>query len=183
MRNRLKALLCASLITGCSAGTERLHGMAQAIDLDRFMGSWYVLAFIPIDIPLLPMFSEADAHNGVESYMLQSDGTIKMTYTFRRGGFDGTMQRLTPTATVANAPVNSEWRMKFAWYLPAGDFLILHVDEDYTTTLIGVPDRRYLWIMARTPDLPAARFESLLTLAKHMGYDVSRVRRVPQRWP
>lgn len=73
--------------------------------------------------------------------------------------------------------------MKFAWYLPAGDFLILHVDEDYTTTLIGVPDRRYLWIMARTPDLPAARFESLLTLAKHMGYDVSRVRRVPQRWP
>lgn len=179
---RLLVGLVALLMAACtSSGLPPLAGIDRPVELPRFMGDWYVIAHIPIHFP--PLFSEKGAHNGIESYALEPDGSIATTYTFRRGAFDGPPQRFTPRARVVNAPVNSEWKMKFFWYLPAGDFLILHVDEDYRHTIIGVPDRRYIWIMAREPVLPEAEYTGLVDLAAAMGYEAGRIQRVPQRWP
>ena len=57
-------------------------------------------------------------------------------------------------------PVNSEWKMKFDWYLPEADYLILSLDADYQRTVIGVPDRKYVWIMSRTPVMPEAEYDA-----------------------
>ncbi len=178
-------LLLAAALAACStsSGLPPLRGTNQVVDLPRFMGPWYVLAAIPIDIPVLPMFSEKGAHNGIESYRLTADGTIETTYTFRRGGFDGPERVFRPRARVANAPVNSEWKMKFAWYLPAGDYLILHVDPEYQRTVIGVPDRKYVWIMSRTPTMPDSEYQELLVRLKDWNYDTTQLERVPQSWP
>ncbi len=98
------------LLSSCStSGLPPLRGIERTVDLQRFMGPWFVIASIPIDIPLLPMFSEKGAHNGVETYRLAPDGTIHTTYTFRRDSFDGPERVFTPRARVANPPVNSEW--------------------------------------------------------------------------
>ena len=60
--------ILALLLSSCSTGSlPPLRGIEQTVDLQRFMGPWYVIASIPIDIPLLPMFSEKGAHNGVET--------------------------------------------------------------------------------------------------------------------
>ncbi len=179
---RLLVLSLILIVAGActSSGPPPLRGLERPVDLPRFMGPWYVVAYIPIHLP--PLFSERDAYNGVESYELQADGTIATTYTFRRGGFDGPEKRFTPRARVANPPLNSEWKMKFFWYLPAGDFLILHVDETYRTTIIGVPNRRHVWIMAREPALPEPEYQALLDLVAARGYDLAEIERVPQRW-
>ena len=72
------------MMVGCQSGPERepLKAIDRPIQLERFMGDWYVIAHIPA-------FIEADAFNGVESYRLDADGTIPTTYTFNDGGFDG----------------------------------------------------------------------------------------------
>jgi apolipoprotein D and lipocalin family protein len=179
LRRCLPALVL--FLAGCaSTGVEPLRGMARPVDIPRFMGDWYVIGYIPIHFP--PFFSEKDAYNAVESYRLEDDGTIATTYTFRRGGFDGPEKRFTPRARAANPPLNSEWKMKFFWFLPASDFLILFVDDEYGATIIGVPDRSYVWIMARTPEPDEAEYEALLGRAATLGYDVSQIERVPQRW-
>lgn len=183
MLKRLMTVFGCCLMTSCTTGIEPLRGIGDPIDLQRFMGAWYVIGFIPIHVPLLPMFSERDAHNAVESYVLRPDGTIETTYTFRRGAFDGPEVRFTPTAKVTNSPVNSEWKMKFAWYLPASDYLILHLDPEYRSTVIGVPDRRYVWIMARNPEISSDEYQSLLRVVAQKGYDPALVRRVPQSRP
>jgi apolipoprotein D and lipocalin family protein len=172
-------LLCLAMASACTPTKQApLRGVSQPVDLQMFMGDWYVHGYIPIHLP--PLFSEKDAYNGVESYRLDNDGSIATTYTFRRGAFDGPEKRFTPRARVANPPINSEWKMKFFWYLPAGDFLILHVDPGYQTTIIGVPDRSYVWIMARDAALPVSEYEKLLDLAAGLGYDRNDVLRVPQ---
>jgi apolipoprotein D and lipocalin family protein len=182
--NPLRIAIVTAFLSACSTtGLPPLRGIQQPVDLQRFMGPWYVIASIPIDIPLLPMFSEKGAHNGVESYQLAADGTIETTYTFRRGSFDGPERVFTPRARVANPPVNSEWKMKFSWYVPEADYLILHLDPDYQHTVIGVPDRKYVWIMSRTPTMPDAEYEQLLSGLRESGYATDRIERVPQRWP
>jgi apolipoprotein D and lipocalin family protein len=179
LRNLTFAAIFLAL-TGCSSsGLPPLAGLDRPVDLQRFMGDWYVLGFIPIDLPFI---SEKDAHNAVESYALAPDGQILTTYTFRDGSFDGPEKQMKPRGRVANPPLNSEWKMKFFWFLPAGDYLIIDVDPDYTRTIIAVPDRRWVWLMARQPSIPDADYQAMLDVLTRAGFDAGRVQRVPQRW-
>jgi len=185
MRPRLLALAAALVIAGCTSHQNPLpplRGIREPVDIPRFMGPWYVIAAIPIHVPFLPMFSEKGAHNGVETYRLAEDGTIETTYVFRRDAFDGPERVFTPRARVANPPVNSEWKMKFDWYLPEADYLIIGLDPEYRHTVIGVPDRRYAWIMSRTPTLPEPVYAQLVADLARLGYATERLEMVPQRW-
>jgi apolipoprotein D and lipocalin family protein len=177
---RLAAWLCLAVLGGCaSTNTPPLEAMDRKVDLERFMGDWYVIGFIPVTIPF---FSEEGAHNGVESYRLTEDGVIETTYTFRKGSFDGPEKRMTPKGWVYNEETNAEWRMQFLWPFKAA-YLIVYLDEDYQRTIIGVPSRKYVWIMSRDPQLSDADYQELLDQAARVGYDTEKVQRVPQRWP
>jgi apolipoprotein D and lipocalin family protein len=172
---RLLPLLLALLAPGCaSTGPKPPPVLAPRVEVPRFMGDWYVLASIPL-------WPERDAYNGVESYRLEADGRIRTTYTFRKGGFDGPLKTYRPVATVYNRATGAEWRMQFLWPFQAA-FLIHHVADDYSTTIIGEPGLKHVWIMARTPQIPEETYRDLVERAATVGYDVSRLRRVPQRW-
>ena len=178
--NRAAALLCLAIVGGCaSSNMPPLEAMDRKVDLERFMGDWYVIGFIPVTIPF---FSEEGAHNAVESYRLTDEGVIETTYTFRKGAFDGPERRMTPKGWVHNEETNAEWRMQFLWPFKAA-YLIVYLDEDYQRTIIGVPDRKYVWIMSRDPELSDAAYQELLDYVAHVGYDSEKVQSVPQRWP
>jgi apolipoprotein D and lipocalin family protein len=149
--------------------------LAPKVDLKRFMGDWYVIANIPT-------FIEKGAHNAVESYRLEPDGvTVATTFTFREGGFDGEPKRYTPTGFVVDRESNAVWDMQFVWPIKA-DYRIVYVAEDYATTIIGREKRDYAWIMARKPSIPEAEYRRLVGMLAEQGYDISKVRKVPQRW-
>lgn len=165
----------AAAMTGCaSLGGHPPPALAPHVDVPRFMGDWYVLASIPL-------WPERNAYNGVESYRLDERGRILTTYTFRQGGFDGPLKTFRPVGTVHNRATGAEWRMQFLWPFSAA-FLIHYVADDYSTTIIGEPDLDNVWIMARTPSIPEEAYEDLVGRAKGIGYDMSKLRRVPQRW-
>jgi apolipoprotein D and lipocalin family protein len=177
---RLAALLCLAIVGGCaSPNRPPLMAMDRKVDLERFMGDWYVIGFIPVTIPF---FSEEGAHNAVESYRLTDEGIIETTYTFRKGAFDGPEKRMTPKGWVHDEETNAEWRMQFLWPFEAA-YLIVYLDVDYRRTIIGVPNRKYVWIMSRDPELSDADYQELLDYAARVGYDRDKVQRVPQRWP
>jgi len=177
---QLVALLCLAIAGGCaSPTTPPLMAMDRKVDLERFMGDWYVIGFIPVTMPFV---SEEGAHNAVESYRLTDEGVIETTYTFRKGAFDGPEKRMTPKGWVHNEETNAEWRMQFLWPFAAA-YLIVYLDEGYRRTIIGVPDRKYVWIMSRDPELSDADYQELLDYAAGVGYDSDKVQRVPQRWP
>ncbi len=149
--------------------------VSQPVDLPRFMGPWYVIAgqFTWI---------ERAAHNGIESYALTEDGTIATTYQFRHGGFDGPLKTYQPTGRVVPGTGQAEWRMQFVWPFQA-TFLILYLDPDYRFTVIGEPDRRYLWVMAREPRIPDAELARIRARLSELGYAPERLTFMPQRWP
>jgi apolipoprotein D and lipocalin family protein len=178
--NRLAALFCLASLNGCaSTNMPPLEAMDRKVDLERFMGDWYVIGFIPVSIPF---FSEEGAHNGMESYRLSDEGVIETTYTFREGAFDGPEKRMTPKGWVHNAETNAEWRMQFLWPFKAA-YLIVYLDADYRRTIVGVPDRKYVWIMSRDPELSDAHYEEMLDYVTGLGYEREKVQRVPQQWP
>jgi len=174
MKRFLSLFACGVVLVGCGAPPLPPLALADKVDLPRFMGDWYVIASIPT-------FIEKDAHNALESYRLAPDGSIDTTFTFRAGGFDGERKRYAPRGFVADQATNSVWEMQFVWPLRT-DYRIVHVSPDYARTVIGREKRDYAWIMARTPTLPEAEYEALVGLLRAQGYDVSLLRKVPQRW-
>jgi apolipoprotein D and lipocalin family protein len=169
------AMLSLLFAAGCQTGNRPppLQAMDQEVDLERFMGDWYVLANIPT-------FLERGAHNAVESYSLNDDGSIATVFTFNRNSFDGKVRTLRPTGFVYNHETNAEWRMQFLWPFKAA-FLIIYLDPEYETTIIGVPGRSYLWIMARSPRIPEDQLQSLIDFAVAKGHDIEKIQRVPQQ--
>jgi apolipoprotein D and lipocalin family protein len=172
--NALPLLAALLALAACSTATRRPPlALAPNVDLDRFMGDWYVIANIPT-------FLERGAHNAVESYRLDDDGTIATTFTFRKDAFDGPAKRYTPRGFVRDRRTNAVWGMRFVWPFKS-DYRIAYVSDDYDQTVIAREKRDYVWIMARTPEIPAADYDRLVAFVAAQGYDVSRLQRVPQR--
>jgi apolipoprotein D and lipocalin family protein len=173
-------LLSLIMLASCASnGQVGLKATSRPVNLERFMGDWYVVGFIPIDNLLI---SEAGAHNAIESYVLAPDGRIKTTYSFRDGAFEGPLREYHPTGFVHDRITNAEWRMQFLWPFKSA-YLIAHVDETYSSTIIGVPDRSNVWLMTRTPNLSQEAYMGLLGVADGLGFDVSKIKRVPHSWP
>jgi apolipoprotein D and lipocalin family protein len=175
--NTLTKILLASLtvlvLGGCAAKGPEMKTV-EHVDLERFMGPWYVIANIPT-------FLEKEAYNAVETYSLNDDGTIATTFTFRKGGFDGKKKEYNPKAFVLDNESNARWGMRFIWPIKA-DYRIVYLDDQYSQTIIGRQDRDYVWIMARTPTISDGDYEKLLSEVDELGYDTSQVKRVPQSW-
>jgi apolipoprotein D and lipocalin family protein len=163
----------AALLLGACQSPPPLTTVPR-VDLQRFMGPWYVIASIPT-------FIEKGAHNAIESYALDADGTIATTFTFRAGSFDGEAKRYTPRGFVTDRESNAVWGMQFVWPIKA-EYRIMYLADDYSQTVVGRSQRDYVWIMARTPEIPAADYARHLKMLGAEGYDVSLIQKVPQRW-
>jgi len=172
--NRALLTLSSLFFAGCQSASHPPLGDPPRVDLARFMGDWYVIANIPT-------FLEKEAHNAVESYRLDADGSVETTFTFRAGAFDGEARRYALRGFVRDRDTNARWGMQFIWPFRA-DYRIAWVAPDYSATVIAREQRDYVWIMARRPQLPEGEYQRLVGYAASLGYDPARIRKVPQRW-
>ena len=166
-------MIIASVTVGCAGSQPPIETVAS-VDLDRFMGDWYVIANIPT-------FVEKGAHNAVETYELNDDGSISTTFVFRKDSFEGKRKEYSPIGFVTNKETNAVWGMRFVWPIKA-DYRIVYLTEDYSQTIVARNKRDYVWIMARTPTIDEADYKKMTGMIEDMGYDLSKLRRVPQQW-
>ena len=142
----------------------------EYVDLQRFMGDWYVIANIPT-------FIEKDAYNAVETYRLDTDGTIATTFRFNKGSADGPVKIYNPRGFVRDDRSNAVWGMQFVWPFKA-EYLIIYLNKDYSTTVIGRTKRDYVWIMARQPTIDNDEYQRILEFLKEQGYDIDKINKI-----
>lgn len=159
-------------IGGCS--THPPLPTPDHVELERFMGRWYVLGYTPILV-------DKKAHNAIEHYRLDEENKIQTTYQFRDGGFDGELKTYTPVGWVHDKSTNAQWRMQFIWPFRS-DYIILHLAEDYSRTIVVHPSRKYAWIMQREPQISDQDYETMLQILESEGVDRGLLLRLPQDW-
>ena len=165
--------LLAVLATLCASAAPLT--VVSQVDLPRFMGPWYVIACIPTRI-------ERNAWGAIESYRLAPGGRVLTEFSFHEGAFDGPLKRYRPTGFPVAGSHGAIWGMQFIWPFKA-DYRVMYLDADYTVTVIGREKRDFVWIMARAPTIAADDYARLLEFLQRQGYEVGRLRRVPQRLP
>lgn len=157
---------------GCSSNKVKPIPAVKQLDLERFMGDWYVIAHIP-------SFPERHAFDAVESYALRADGRIQTTFRYRNQRFDAPWKTMHPVGTVKPGTGNAIWGMQFVWPIKA-EYVVVHVDDDYSQTIVGRSARDYAWIMARTPRISPDDYAAHLQRLRDLGYDLADLRLVPQ---
>jgi apolipoprotein D and lipocalin family protein len=162
------------LFSACSSGNYM--NTVDYVDTQRFMGSWYVLAgrFT---------FLETNVHNGVETYTWNEEKQrIDVDFTYNKGSFDGPIKSLPQKGWIYNTDTNAHWKVSPLWPFKF-DYLIIDLDENYAWTAIGVPNQKYLWIMARDWRNPDAIILEAIKRLEAKGYNTQDIVRVPHQWP
>lgn len=145
------------------------------VDLEQFMGDWYVIANIPTPFELNSM-------NAVESFHWnETEKRIDVDYHFNEGGVDGPVKHYPQKAWIANDKTNAEWKVQFVWPLKL-PYRILEVAPDYSWALVGTSQKGFVWMLARKPHIDVQTYQMLCEKLARYNYDISRLRKVPQIW-
>ncbi|MDQ8202482.1 lipocalin family protein [Pelagicoccus sp. SDUM812003] len=162
----------AGLLAACNTGSVKMPNqeLAASVDLNRFMGTWYVHGYTPT-------FLDRNAYGATETYELNESGKIETTYRFRKGGPDGKLKTMTPTGWVHDEKTNAEWRMRF-FGLFTSPYYILYVSPDYGETVIGHPGKEMAWIMTRSSQISDTKYQTLRMELARRDYDLSELTRV-----
>ena len=171
IRQLFAALGVGALLSACASTPPTIPPVAS-VDLPRFMGDWYVIAQIPT-------YLERQAYDSVESYRLDDDGKIRTTFRYRNGSADAPLKTMEPVGRVVPGTNNAVWEMQFVWPIQA-EYVIVDLAPDYSRTIVGRSKRDYVWLMARTPSLPAPELATAIEKIRTLGYDTTKLRMVPQ---
>lgn len=167
----IRLLIAFGSVLGASSAAASDHAplpTVPAVDLDRYLGTWYEIALLP------NRFERKCVSDAQAQYSMYEVG-IRVLNRCRTA--DGGIDTAKGRAKVVPGSSNAKLRVTFFWPF-YGDYWILALDPNYSEVLVGTPDRRYGWILARNRDLPESRVKALLERASILGFDATAFKRV-----
>src|SRR5699024_534614 len=101
-------LAAPGVLAACSLMPAADFPREDSVDVDRYMGRWYVIAHVPPG-------KTKNAYNSIETYTQTEPGVIDTVFTWREGSFDGKAKRLEPTGYVLDDGNGAVWGMQIYW--------------------------------------------------------------------
>ena len=159
----MKTLLILFLIfMGFLKGADTMKTV-EFVDLEKFMGKWFVIALVPNMI-------EKGATNSSDTYALNNDGTIDITYDAIK---DGKERQIKQKGTVIDKSSNAEWtiqmRKPFVPFMKF-PFKIVYIDDNYEYMAVGYPKNSLGWIMGRSSQISNEDYDKIMSSLIDLGY-------------
>lgn len=145
----------------------------ESLDVARYMGRWYEISRYPT------WFQKKCRDSSRAEYALKDNGEVAVTNRCRLE--NGEMNVATAVGRQVGGSRSARLKVSFApgWlsFLPMvwGDYWVVDIDPEYSLVAVSEPSREYLWVLSRTPQVDAARYEALLGRLAEQGFDLSRL--------
>ena len=167
------AVMLVAVTSGCVVHTDNMppQSTVAQVDLERYMGQWYEIASLP------NWFQKGCACTTAEYRLL--DDYVEVKNTCRDGSSQGKVREALGKAWVVDGSSGARLEVSFFWPFK-GDYWIIALDPDYQWALVGHPQRKYLWILSRSPKMDAKLVEALLAQARSLGYPVDQINMTDQ---
>jgi apolipoprotein D and lipocalin family protein len=138
--------IISSILFGCATGMKQAEPPLQVVphvDLDRYLGTWYEIARFPFRVQEGRLATQA-------TYTLLEHGRIGVLNQCRKHGFDGALSTAKGKAWVVDKETNARLKVSLFWPF-SGDYWIIDLGKNYDYVVVSQPNRKYLWILSRTP--------------------------------
>ena len=157
------------ILFSCKSQNPPLN-VVQQLDIKKYTGTWY-------EIARLPNSFEKGLECITANYTLLENGKIQVV---NKGHLAENLAKVKTAKGKAYIPDKNEpakLRVTFFWPF-YGDYWVLALDSEYQYALVGVPDRKYLWVLSRTVDMDDTIYQELLSVAKKNGFAVDKMVKV-----
>ena len=150
----------------------------DSVDLNKYAGKWYEIARYP------NKFQKKCVGNTTATYVLKS--REKLEVINRCLEKDGTISDAMGAGKVEDKQTNAKLEVRFAprflSFLPMvwADYWVIDLAPDYSYSVVGTPDRDYLWILAREPEFKDSLYQDILRRAEKQGFQPAKVVKTPQ---
>ena len=158
--------LAPMVLLGC-VGTPEGVRPVQNFELDRYLGTWY-------EIARLDHSFERGLQNITANYSLRDDGGVRVVnrgYSIKKGRWEEAEGK----AYFVRA--DDEGYLKVSFFGPFyGSYIVFGLDhDDYQYAFVSGPDRSYLWLLSRSPELPPGVLEKFKRMAGERGFDTTEL--------
>ena len=165
----MAALATCVLAQDATTTTSEELPFVKSFQPARYLGKWYEVARLPTPIQPADTLAIAEYSAG------ENIGEVIV----KNSAFDKTGTKLSEIkgqAKLAEGNPPGRLLVAFGPALPQRpNYHVLHVDKEYRYAVVGVPDRKSLWILAREVPIKKETFDSLRAIAQKSGFDVSKL--------
>jgi len=169
---QLLSLGCLAVLLGGCATAPPPTRTVDHVDLNRYLGKWYVIANIPYVL-------EKGKVASFDTYSMRPDGRMNNIFTFRKKSLTAPEKSWHGVAWVVNRESNAEWRVRFLWPFYS-TYLVLELDAQYRWAVVATPGHKLLWVLARAPQLDETTYAEILQRIAAQGYDTNLLHQVSQ---
>jgi apolipoprotein D and lipocalin family protein len=170
LHSRLATFLMMVALFACSSSYSSTVRTVDYVDLNQYQGTWFEISKFPNRFQRGCLATKAQ-------YSIRNDGKVAVLNSCKtpKG-----INQAKAIASVADKKSNSKLKVSFVPFfnrfgLFAGDYWILDLANDYSYVLVGSPNRKFLWILSRTPELEENIIENLKAVAIREGFDVEKL--------
>ena len=175
--NTAKQSIATGLLVWAAMGAAQAElaplQTVASVDVPRYMGTWHEIAKYP------NWFQKKCASSTQATYTLQANGQVQVLNRCKTD--KGEWSEALGAARQIGGPTSPQLKVRFApeWlsFIPLvwGDYWIIDLDPDYQWVVVSEPQREYLWILSRTPQIPQTTYQTLLAKLEKLGFDLKRI--------
>lgn len=163
----MKNLFLFLLLSVILVAQEKPLRTVKYVDLKKYSGLWYEIAKIPNS------FQDHCVKGTTAKYTLTKDGEIEVVNSCIDE--DGEVDDADGVARIVDKKTNAKLEVSFVSFLGWrpfwGDYWIIGLDENYQWAIVGTPNRKYGWILSRTPKLDDVTMEKIFGILKDKEYN------------
>ena len=148
-----------------------------SVDVARYMGTWH-------EVDKFPNWFQKNCVSSTQAtYSLQANGQLQVLNRCKTE--KGEWSEALGAARQIGGPTSPRLQVRFApeWlsFIPLvwGNYWIIELDPQYQWVVVSEPQREYLWILSRTPQLPEATLQQLRQQLTAAGFDLQRLELSP----
>ena len=134
------------------------------VQLEKYLGKWYEIAHLPFRF-------EDDCTDITATYSLSKNGNVSVLNECLK---EGKLKQAKGKAKIVDKDTGAKLKVTFFWPFSA-DYWIIDLGKEYNYAVVGTPNRKYLWILSRTPQMDDKLFSQLIESIKSKGFDTNKL--------
>lgn len=142
------------------------------VDLNKYLGKWY-------EIASYPQWFQKGCYCTTAEYTLSEKGYVIVENRCNKDSVDGKLSGIKGKAFVEKNAGNAKLKVQFFWPFK-GKYWIIDLADDYSYAVVSNPNRKYLWILARTSKIEDTIYQQIIFRLKESGFDLTKLQKTQQ---
>lgn len=141
----------------------------EFVDLTKYAGKWF-------EIASYSQRFQKGCHCTTAEYTPTDKGYIIVENRCNKDSVNGKQSYIKGKAFVVKNSGNAKLKVQFFWPF-RGKYWIIDLAPDYSYAVVSHPNKKYLWILSRTPNMDEKTYNEILGRLVANGFDLTKLKK------